>query len=97
MLQINWEVLAIVLSLILLFSFGVLIGLLFASRFELYLKFSKKEDYELKVKELDRMIDEWNDKVNEMETLEEPKQKIRTVELFPEDLNRDFGLPRELK
>jgi hypothetical protein len=43
------------------------------------------------------MMDEFNNKVNEMETPEEPKQKIRTVELFPEDLNRDFGLPRELK
>jgi hypothetical protein len=32
-----------------------------------------------------------------METPEEPTRKIRPFELFPEDLNRDFGLPRELK
>jgi hypothetical protein len=96
MLQINWQVFAIVLSLILLFSFGFVIGLLVASKFSLFLKISKKEDYETKIQELDRMMDEFNKKVTEMETPEEPNKKIRPFELFPEDLNRDFGLPREI-
>ena len=94
---INWEIFSIVLTLILLFSFGFGLGMLVASKFSLYLKISKKEDYELKIAELDRMMEEWNTKLQEMETPEEPVKKIRPFELFPEDLNRDFGLPREIK
>ena len=93
---IDWEIFAIVLTLMLLFSFGFGLGMLFASKFSLYLKVSKKEDYETKIQELDRMMDEWNTKLQEMETPEEPSKKIRPFELFPEDLKRDFGLPREL-
>jgi hypothetical protein len=68
-----------------------------ATRYSVVTRVSRKEDYELKIQELDRMMDEWNEKVNEVETLEEPGKKIRPFELFPEDLQRDFGLPRELK
>jgi membrane peptidoglycan carboxypeptidase len=94
---INWQLLALILSLILLFSFGLFLGIVFASKFSIYMKVSKKEDYEEKIKELDRMMEEFNKKVIEMETPEETKEKIRPFELFPEDLKRDFGLPRELR
>lgn len=93
----NWELIFIISSASVLSFFSFLFGFAVATKFSVYTKISKKEDYEAKVAELDRMMDEFNSKVNEMETPEEPKQKIRTVELFPEDLNRDFGLPRELK
>jgi hypothetical protein len=93
----NWELIFIIASASVLSFFSFLFGFAVATKFSVYTKISKKEDYEAKVAELDRMMDEFNNKVNEMETPEEPKQKIRTVELFPEDLNRDFGLPRELK
>ena len=93
----NWELVFIISSASVLAFFSFLFGFAVATKFSVYTKISKKEDYEVKVAELDRMMDEFNTKVNEMETPEEPKQKIRTVELFPEDLNRDFGLPRELK
>ena len=95
----TYEQLFMVLSFLGVFVFGTFIGGLIASYWGIYLKISKKEDYEQKVKELDRMIDEWNQKVNEVEeeTDEPLNKKIRPFELFPEDLNRDFGLPRELK
>jgi cell shape-determining protein MreC len=93
----NWELLFIISSASVLFFFSFLFGFFVATRFSVVTRVSRKEDYELKIQELDRMMDEWNQKVNEVETLEEPKQKIRTIELFPEDLQRDFGLPRELK
>ena len=94
----SYEQLFMVLSFLGVFLFGTLIGGIIASRFRIFLRISKKEDYEEKIKELDRMIDEWNTRGNEMEETEEPlNKKIRPFELFPEDLQRDFGLPRELK
>ena len=93
----NWELIFIISSASVLSFFSFLFGFAVATKFSVYTKISKKEDYEAKVAELDRMMDEFNNKVNEMETPEEPTKKIRPFELFPEDLNRDFGLPRELK
>ena len=93
----TYEQLFMGLSFLFTFLLGGLFGGIIASRLGIFLKISRKEDYEEKVKELDRLMEEWNSKVNEMETPEEPKQKIKTAELFPADLNRDFGLPRELK
>jgi hypothetical protein len=93
-MNIDFITLFAILSFGTVFLFGFFFGLMFASKFNLYLKVSKKEDYEAKVKALDVMIDEWNNKVNEVE--EPTKDKVRQVELFPADLNRDFGLPREL-
>ena len=83
------------LSFCIIFLFGILLGGFLASRFEIFVKFSKKEDYEAKVKELDRMMDEWKKKVSESN--ETMSDKIKPFELFPEDIKRDFGLPRELK
>lgn len=84
------------LSFCIIFLFGFLLGCFVAAKFQIFIKFSKKEDYEEKVKELDRMMEEWNKKINE-DPSEPLSKKIKTVELFPEDLNRDFGLPREIK
>ena len=93
----NWELIFIISSAGVLAFFSFLVGFFFATRFSIVTKVSRKEDYEAKVKELDRMMDEFNSRINE-EIEEEPlKQKIRPFELFPEDLQRDFGLPRELK
>jgi hypothetical protein len=93
----NWEIIFIISSAGVLAFFSFLFGFFFATRFSIVTKVSRKEDYEAKVKELDRMMDEFNSRINE-EIEEEPlKQKIRPFELFPEDLQRDFGLPRELK
>ena len=95
----NWELIFIISSASVLSFFSFLFGFFVATKFSVYTKISKKEDYEAKIKELDRMMDEFNSRINEAEeTVEEPlKQKIRPFELFPEDLQRDFGLPRELK
>lgn len=95
----EWQFVFILSSAGVLAFFSFLIGFFVATRYSVVTKVSKKEDYEAKMQELDRMIDQWNEKVNEMEEPEEEplSRKIRTAELFPEDLQRDFGLPRELK
>lgn len=89
-----YEQLFMVLSFLGVFLFGTFIGGLVASRLGIYLRISKKEDYEQKVKELDRMMAEWKEKVDTTETMSD---KIKPFELFPEDIKRDFGLPREIK
>ena len=89
-----YEQLFMVLSFLGVFLFGTLIGGLIASRLGIFLRISKKEDYEEKVKELDRMMEEWKEKVDTTETISD---KIKPFELFPEDIKRDFGLPREIK
>jgi hypothetical protein len=91
---IMYEQLFMVLSFLGVFLFGAFIGGLVASRIGIYLRISKKEDYEEKVKELDRMMAEWKEKVDTTETMSD---KIKAFELFPEDIKRDFGLPREIK
>ena len=91
---IMYEQLFMVLSFLGVFLFGTLIGGLIASRLGIFLRISKKEDYEEKVKELDRMMEEWKEKVDTTETISD---KIKPFELFPEDIKRDFGLPREIK
>lgn len=83
------------LSFCIIFLFGFLLGGFIAAKFEIFVKFSKKEDYEQKVKELDRMMEDWKKKVSESD--ETMSDKIKPFELFPEDIKRDFGLPRELK
>lgn len=77
-----------------IFVLGFVVGAAFSARRHLLLKVTKKEDYEEKIEELDRMIEDWKKETNTEEGLGE---KIKSFELFPEDLNRDFGLPRELK
>lgn len=94
----NWELIFIISSASVLSFFSFLFGFFLATRLSIVTTVSKKENYEMKMAELDRMIDEWNARVNETEETEEPlNKKIRPFELFPEDLQRDFGLPRELK
>jgi hypothetical protein len=90
----NYEQLFYWLSFCIIFLFGILLGGFIAAKFEIFVKFSKKQDYEEKVKELDRMMEEWKEKVDTNETMSD---KIKPFELFPEDIKRDFGLPRELK
>jgi len=90
----DYEQLFMALSFSLTFILGMVFGGAFASRFRILLKISKKEDYEAKVQELDRMMEDFK---KQTETTEGMAEKIKAFELFPEDINRDFGLPRELR
>ena len=90
----NYEQLFMALSFSLVFILCIIFGGILASRFRILLKISKKEDYEEKIAELDRMMEEFK---KQTETAEGMAEKIKPFELFPEDINRDFGLPRELR
>lgn len=62
-------------------------GFILAGIFKIDVKISKKQDYEAKVKELNALIESFG-----KEKVEYPKS-----ELFPADLNKDYGIPKDLK
>ena len=87
----TYEQLFMVLSFAFVFIFGSFFGILIASRFGIYLKISKKEDYEEKVKALESMLD----------SMQQPQdgEDGRTYnpgEMFPPGVSPEYGLPRKL-
>lgn len=65
-----------------------LFGFILAGIFKIDVKISKKEDYEKKLKELNEVIAGFENKESVV---------YRKDELFPADLNRDYGIPKDLK
>lgn len=65
-------------------------GFILASVFEFNLKISKKEDYDERVKQLDELI-----KLHK-EQKDDPVLYTKE-DLFPPELPRDYGIPRDLK
>jgi hypothetical protein len=65
-----------------------LVGFILAGIFKVDVKISKKEDYEKKLKELNEVIAGFENKESVV---------YRKDELFPADLNRDYGIPKDLK
>ena len=75
------------LSFCIIFLFGILLGGFIAAKFQIFIKFSKKEDYEEKVKQLEEMI----------EKMEKPAEvDFKPSELFPPGVSPEYGLPRKL-
>ena len=75
------------LSFCLIFLFGILLGGLISAKYQIFLKVSKKEDYEEKVKQLEDMI----------ETMQKPAElDLKPSELFPPGVSPEYGLPRKL-
>jgi vacuolar-type H+-ATPase subunit F/Vma7 len=62
-------------------------GFILAGIFKIDVKISKKQDYDAKVKELNELIASFG-----KEKVEYPKS-----DLFPADINKDYGIPRDLK
>lgn len=64
-------------------------GFVVAASFDIRIHISKKEDYDKKIKEMDELM---KTIVPHDESVVYPKD-----EMFPPDLPRDYGLPREVK
>ena len=86
----NWELLFIISSASVLSFFSFLAGFSVATRFNVYTKVSKKEDYEEKIKALEQMIDQMN------QPIEEEKINYNPGEMFPPGVMPEYGLPRKL-
>jgi hypothetical protein len=62
-------------------------GFVLSGIFKVDVRISKKEDYETKKKELEALI----------EGFSKDKVEFRPQDLFPADINKDYGIPRDLK
>jgi hypothetical protein len=62
-------------------------GFILSGIFKIHIKITRKEDYEAKVKELEALI----------ESFSKEKVEYNKSELFPADLNKDYGIPKDLK
>ena len=85
------EVFIIILALGVSTAIGAGIGFYVASKWQFYLKIAKKEDYEVKVKELEEMLEQ---------LMAEPEDKgpeYKPFDMFPPNLDPEYGLPRSLK
>lgn len=87
----NWELFFIIFVAIDIFILGFLFGILVASRRQLILKVSKKEDYEEKIAQLELMLEQMQ------QPQEEEKINYNPGEMFPPGVLPEYGLPRKLK
>lgn len=73
--------------------FSFLFGFLLSSYFRFDLHISKKEDYEQKVKMFEGLIENLESQLEETPK----KEKVyHPADFFPDNLPRDYGLPRSL-
>lgn len=85
------EVLITILSLLVSLFIGAIAGFYVASTLNFQLKISKKEDYEEKLAELEKIID------NMVAESEPDEPKYRPYDMFPPNLDPEYGLPRSMK
>lgn len=85
------EVLITILALFVSLFVGMIAGFYVASKFQFHVKIAKKEDYEEKIIELQKILDD---------LMAEPKDEgpsYRPYDMFPPNLDPEYGLPRSLK
>lgn len=88
----------VLLGLIATGIFSFLAGFLISGVLKIDIKFSKKEDYEEKVKMFEGLIKDLEQKLEEYQTPnEEVGKSYHPNDLFPPGLDKDYGLPRELE
>lgn len=62
-------------------------GFILSGLFKIDVKISKKVDYEAKLKELNALV----------ESFGKERVEYQKSDLFPADLNKDYGIPKDLK
>lgn len=85
------EVFVILLALGVSTAIGAVIGFYVASKWQFYIKVARKEDYEAKLKDLEAMLDQ---------LMAEPEDKgpeYKPYDMFPPNLDPEYGLPRSMK
>jgi pantothenate kinase len=86
------EVFIIILALLVSTAIGAGVGFYVASKWQFYIKVARKEDYEVKILELENMIE----KITEQAQVE-PSEEYTAYDMFPPNLDPEFGLPRSMK
>lgn len=77
--------------------FSFLFGFMIAGLFKVDVKISKKEEYETKVRMFEGLIADLEQKLEEQQNPEPtPGKRYHPADFFPDNLPRDYGLPRSL-
>jgi hypothetical protein len=85
------DIFIILLALGVSTAIGAGIGFFVATQWQFYLKISRKEDYEVKLQELERMMDT---------LMAEPKDQsvdYSAYDMFPPNIDPEYGLPKSIK
>lgn len=85
------EIFIILLALGVSTAVGAGIGFFVATQWQFYLKVSRKEDYEAKLKDLEDMLDKL------MVEPEDTSPTYKPYDMFPPNINPEYGLPRSMK
>jgi len=85
------DIFIIVLALGVSTAIGAVIGFIVASKWQFYIKVAKKEDYEEKLRELEKIID------NMVAGAEPEGPEYHPFDMFPPNLDPEYGLPRSMK
>jgi hypothetical protein len=85
------EIFIILLALGVSTVIGAGVGFYVASKWQFYIKVTKKEDYEQKLKELEKIIE------NMVVDSEPEGPNYKPFDMFPPNLDPEYGLPRSLK
>jgi hypothetical protein len=85
------EVFIILLALGVSTAIGAVIGFYVASKWQFYLKISRKEDYEAKIQELEKMMEDI------LAVPEETEEPYSAYDMFPPNINPEYGLPKSIK
>jgi uncharacterized protein YneF (UPF0154 family) len=85
------EVFIILLALGVSTAIGAVIGFYVASKWQFYIKIARKEDYEVKLKELEDMLQ------NLMGEANDKGPEYKPFDMFPPNLDPEYGLPRSMK
>jgi hypothetical protein len=71
---------------------GAGIGFFVATQWQFYLKINRKEDYEAKIKELDKLMADLLVVPAETEV-----EQYSAYDMFPPNINPEYGLPKAMK
>jgi len=85
------DIFIIVLALGVSTVIGAGVGFYVASTWQFYIKVTRKEDYEAKLQELEKIID------NMVADAEPEGPNYHPFDMFPPNLDPEYGLPRSMK
>jgi hypothetical protein len=85
------DIFIIVLALGVATAIGAGVGFYVASQWQFILKVARKEDYEAKLNELEKIIE------NMVANAEPEGVNYSAYDMFPPNLDPEYGLPRSIK
>ena len=90
------EVFIIVLALLVSLFIGGVLGFAVASLFEFDLMITRKADYDLLIADYEKKVEELQNMMNTI-TEESKDSEYSAYDMFPPNLDPEFGIPRSVK